>query len=141
MPPNPMKRSRSMSARAVLRVAAVALALTFVLVRTPDAHAAARTLTVSPPTGLIDQVVSVHWTGFHPTTSAGLYTVSVFQCKGQPKSLNDCFTLIRPPAGLDATGSGVQDALTKRDGTGTVVLEGRPVLPLPTLDFTPTHPC
>jgi len=79
-----------MSARAVLRVAAVALALTFVLVRTPDAHAASRTLAVSPPTGLIDQVVTVHWTGFHPTTSAGQYTVSVFQCKGKPRSLNDC---------------------------------------------------
>jgi len=130
-----------MSARAVLRVAAVALALTFVLVRTPDAHAASRTLAVSPPTGLIDQVVTVHWTGFHPTTSAGQYTVSVFQCKGKPRSLNDCFTLIRPPAGLDATGSGVQDAVTKRDGTGSVFLEVRPALQLPILDCTSKQPC
>lgn len=125
----------------MLRLAAIALALTLVLLRPPDAHAASRTLSVSPGTGLIDQVVSVHWTGFHPTTSVGLYTVSVFQCKGNPKSLNDCFTLIRPPAGLDATGSGVQDAVTKRDGTGSVFLEVRPALNLPTLDCTSSQPC
>ena len=68
-----------------------------------------RTLTVGPSTGLADQVVTVHWTGFHKTDPSGLYSVTVYQCKGAvPASMADCYQVLKPPSGPDE-GTGVYD--------------------------------
>lgn len=102
--------------------------------------AAPRTLAVTPPTGLVDQVVLVHWTGFTPTSTTGA-TVTLYQCKAAPVSLADCYTVIRPPAGGDANGSALGDGTTNADGTGAAFLEVRPALDLPVLDCSASHPC
>src|ERR1700680_939243 len=98
MRPNMRKRSRLTSARVALQVAfVVVLCLNVVLARPHTAEAASRTVSVSPATGLVDQVVTVQWSGFHPTTGAGAFNVTVFQCKAAPKTLSDCYQVIRPP--------------------------------------------
>lgn len=99
-----------------------------------------RTLTVTPGSGLVDQVVQVHWTGFTPTNGAN-FTVTLYQCKGAPATLADCYSVIRPPAGGDPNGSGVQDGFTNADGTGSAFIEIRPALDLPVLDCSAAHPC
>lgn len=99
-----------------------------------------RSLTVTPPSGLVDQVVQVHWTGFTPTNGAN-FTVTLYQCKAAPVSLADCYTVIRPPAGGDPNGSAVQDGFTNANGTGSAFIEVRPALSLPVLDCSATHPC
>jgi ABC-type phosphate transport system substrate-binding protein len=110
-------------------------------VAAPAAAAPARTLTVDPAVDLVDQVVSVHWTGFHPTDASGGYTVTVFQCKGAvPTSLADCYQNFRPPAG-DDLGTGIYDATTTADGSGTTFFEVRPSEALPELDCKAANPC
>ena len=114
MRPNIRTSCRSTSARVALRVAAaVLLCLNVALAAPHAAGAASRALAADPATGLVDQVVAVHWSGFHPTTPAGVFTVTVYQCKAAPVSLDDCYQLVRPPGGVDANGTGVQDAVTK----------------------------
>jgi hypothetical protein len=132
------RRRRKTSAVSVVLfsfVSAVFVAGGFAPVST-SAAVGSRTLTVTPPTGLVDQVVQVQWTGFNPTVSVTLY-----QCKAAPVSLADCYTTIRPPAGGDPNGSAVGDAVTKADGTGSAFLEIRPALDLPVLDCSASHPC
>jgi ABC-type phosphate transport system substrate-binding protein len=120
-------------------VLAVATATTFVVVPRSDA-APPHTLTVTPPTGLVNQVVQVRWSGFNPTTVAGA-SVTLYQCKAAPASLADCYTVIRPPAGGDPEGSGFENGVTNADGTGSASLEVRPALDLPVLGCTATHAC
>src|SRR5262249_60556648 len=70
------------------------------------------------------------------------FPVTVFQCKGDPHSLDDCFQTIRPPAGpVGLDGTGVGDAVTNPDGTGSVSIEARPAAYLPALDCTSAAPC
>src|SRR5450755_3925357 len=76
---------RSSRVAAVMLVACIAVASGSM--RGPTAHAAGRTLTVTPNTDLGNQVVTVHWTGF--STAFG---VIVQQCKANPVSLADCET-------------------------------------------------
>jgi periplasmic binding family protein len=111
--------------------------------RPPRASAAGpRTLTATPATGLTDQVVAVHWTGFDPTDVTGAFTVTILQCKANPKSLKDCFDVFPYPNGSnDANGSGVFAARTQPDGTGTAFIEVRPALQLPDLDCSTRNPC
>src|SRR5690349_23640013 len=79
--------------RNVVALGAAAFLCVFVAaLRIPGAGAAARTLTVSPASSLTEQAVTVSWAGFTPTTPEGLNQVIVVQCKGNPTSLNDCFT-------------------------------------------------
>src|SRR5690242_18330959 len=108
--------------------AAFAVALVSMSVM-PRASAATRTLTVAPGTGLVDQAVTVHWSGFTPTDLESLSnTVSVMQCKGNPRTLDDCYQLLRPPGGLDPAGTAIQDAITNADGTGDATIEVRGAL-------------
>jgi ABC-type phosphate transport system substrate-binding protein len=99
-----------------------------------------RTLTVSPATGLRNQVVQVRWTGFTPTVEDA-FTVTLYQCKGSPHSLNDCYQLIRPPAGGDPLGTGVDHGVTDAGGKGSIFLEVRPAFDLPVLNCTAAHAC
>jgi ABC-type phosphate transport system substrate-binding protein len=110
-----------------------------------SAAAAPRALTVTPPTGLVNQVVQVQWAGFNPS-----FTVTIVQCKAAPVSKTDCFVNtndpslplnIRPPAGNDPNGSGIGDAVTLPDGTGSASIEVRPALDLPALGCSAGHPC
>jgi phosphate transport system substrate-binding protein len=107
----------------------------------PAASAPARTLTVSPAVDLVDQVVTVSWTGFHKTATSGAYTVTVFQCKGAvPTSMEDCYQIFRPPAGNDL-GTGIYDATTVAGGSGSTFFEVRPAEALPELDCKSSSPC
>jgi hypothetical protein len=106
----------------------------------PGASAVSRSLTVEPATDLKNQVVRVKWTGFDPTVD-GAFTVTIYQCKGTPKSLADCYQPIRPPSGGDPLGTGIQDGVTLPDGTGSALLEVRPAFDLPVLDCTASNPC
>ncbi|MBV9952215.1 MAG: substrate-binding domain-containing protein, partial [Acidimicrobiia bacterium] len=73
--------------------------------------------------------------------SSGAYTVTVFQCKGAvPTSMADCYQNFRPPAG-DDLGTGIYDATTTADGTGSTFFEVRPAEALPELDCKSSNPC
>ena len=104
------------------------------------AGAAGRALAVDPPGGLVDQVVSVRWSGFRPTTPGGLYSVTLYQCKANPISLRDCYTASKPPSGPNE-GTGVADGQTNADGTGSAFIEVRPAQDLPALNCTSTNSC
>jgi ABC-type phosphate transport system substrate-binding protein len=107
----------------------------------PPPPPAPRTLTVGPATGLADQVVTVNWTGFHKTETSGLYTVTVFQCKGAvPTSMGDCFQVLKPPSGPN-DGTGVYEGSTGANGTGSAFIEVRPAQALPALNCTSVNPC
>ena len=51
-----------------------------------------RTGSVSPGVNLTNEVVTVSWSGFRPTTQANVYTVIVLQCRANPTTLDDCHT-------------------------------------------------
>src|SRR4051812_33248793 len=71
------------------------------------AHAdSGRSLTVSPATGLGNQVVLAEWTGFKPTSRLGTNSVTIVQCKNHAVRINkdrlattvdDCLTLTPYP--------------------------------------------
>jgi ABC-type phosphate transport system substrate-binding protein len=105
----------------------------------PSAGAVTRTLTVTPGTGLTDQVVHVSWTGFTPTTSTGLNQVIVVQCKGNPRSLDDCYTAF--PFPNSANGNEVVNGVTQPNGAGSVAIEIRPTAQLPDLGCNQANPC
>jgi hypothetical protein len=108
----------------------------------PHAGAATRTLTVTPSVVHGDQVVRVAWSGFTPTDPAtGLDSVSIAQCTATPHSLDDCYTITRPPSGVDPLGTAVNQGITAADGTGSVLFEARSAAFLPQLDCTFEHPC
>jgi ABC-type phosphate transport system substrate-binding protein len=112
----------------------------------PSARAAApRTLTVTPATGLGDQVVQVHWTGFDPTEGEFTDTVTILQCKANPQSIDtdndsstadDCYTAL-PPQGNQIAGT----AITQANGTGSAAIEILPAAQLPMLNCSETNPC
>jgi ABC-type phosphate transport system substrate-binding protein len=111
----------------------------------PSARAAApRTLTISPATGVGDQVVQVHWTGFTPTDGFN-NTVTIVQCKADPHSIDadndsttadDCYTAA-PPLGNEIAGT----AITQANGTGSASIEILPAAQLPMLNCSETNPC
>src|SRR6267378_4906085 len=120
---------------------AAAFLLPLLAVGCEPVPAGPRTLTVGPSTGLADQVVTVHWTGFRKTDPSGLYSVTVFQCKGAvPASMADCYQVLKPPSGPN-DGTGVYDGSTGADGTGSAFIEVRPAQALPALDCTSVSPC
>jgi hypothetical protein len=139
---NGLHRLSRVSARA-LGLGAIALLLPFLVsgcIGGPSVVSAARTLTVTPAGDLKNQVVLVRWTGFTPSNQ-GANTVTIYQCKGSPKSLDDCYQLIRPPAGTNALGTGIDNAITLADGSGSAFLEIRPALDLPSLDCSKANAC
>ena len=120
---------------------AAALFLPLLAVGCEPPQVVPRTLTVGPATSLVDQVVTVHWTGFHKTDPSGLYTVTVFQCKGAvPTSMGDCYQVLKPPSGPNE-GTGVYEGSTGADGTGSAFIEVRPAQALPALNCTSVNPC
>jgi ABC-type phosphate transport system substrate-binding protein len=123
-----------------LAVFAVVAALLAAMVVTPSIGAAAtRRLTVTPASALTDQVVTVSWSGFTPTTPEGLNQVVIQQCKGNPKSLADCFTAA--PFPNSANGNEIVNGTTLANGTGTAELEIRPAAQLPELGCNEANPC
>ena len=137
----PLNGIRGTAARAARTVLTFALLSTLLAATGGTASATARAIVVSPASGLVDQVVDVHWTGFHPTDPSGAFTVTLFQCKGAvPRSVSDCYQVLKPPSGPNE-GTGVYDGTTAADGTGTASIEVRPAQDLPVLDCTSTNPC
>lgn len=97
-----------------------------------------RTLTVTPSSGLANQVVQVSWSGFRQTAPNGDFSVVVYQCSGAPRSLADCFTADPYPALQEGTR---QIGRTGPDGTGTIEFEVRPAANLPLLNCSEMSPC
>lgn len=124
----------------VRRIQAKALLFAFGCVATfgffPIAGAqAARHLSITPATGLGDQVVHLVWTGFNPANE-----VTVYQCKGvQPTSVKDCYTELRPPDTEFGTGNG--HGTTGADGSGQDDFEVRPAPDLPMLGCSAARSC
>lgn len=97
-----------------------------------------RTASVTPGVELINEVVTVSWSGFRPTTQANVYTVIVLQCRANPTSLDDCYTAEPFPA--LSNGNRLLDS-TASDGTGSAQFEVRPASNLPQLACSATSPC
>jgi hypothetical protein len=130
--------TRASSARRALLV--VLLLVSGMVITSGGATAAPRALTVTPGAGLADQVVTVSWTGFHPTQFES-NTVTIYQCTAHPRSvLDDCNRVLRPPSGPNE-GTAVYDAITRADGTGSASIEVRPAQNLPSLDCSASNPC
>jgi ABC-type phosphate transport system substrate-binding protein len=123
----------------VVAVLAIVAASATASVVAPSAGAAARTLTVTPATGLINQAVQVSWTGFNPTTDTGLNQVIILQCKANPTSLADCYT--QAPFPSSANGNEIVNGVTHANHTGTARFEIRPTAQLPDLGCDQSHPC
>src|SRR5438067_1219603 len=88
----PLNGKRGTAARAARAVLTFALLSTLLVATGGTASATARAIVVSPASGLVDQVVDVHWTGFHSTAANGSFTVTLMQCKGSvPTSVSDCY--------------------------------------------------
>ncbi len=126
--------------RALVAACAFALAVVVSGCVVPQVNTGPRTLTVSPATGLRNQVVHVQWSGFTPSVD-GAFTVTVYQCKASPGSLADCYQLIRPPAGGDPLGTGIDSGITEPSGKGSAFFEVRPAFDLPVLNCTTANPC
>lgn len=97
-----------------------------------------RTATVSPGVDLTNEVVTVSWSGFRPTTQQNVYTVIVMQCEANPVSLDDCYAA-QPFPDL-ANGNRLLDS-TASDGTGSAQFEVRPASNLPQLACSATNTC
>ncbi len=97
-----------------------------------------RSASVSPGVELTNEVVTVSWSGFRPTTQANVYTVIVLQCRANPTSLDDCYTAEPFPA--LSNGNRLLDS-TASDGTGSAQLEVRPASNLPQLACSASSPC
>lgn len=103
------------------------------------AHAdAGRAVTLSQATDLINQVVTVSWSGFRPTLSNGNFNTIILQCKVNPTSLADCYTANPYPDPAD--GNRVL-GITDSSGSGSVSFEVRPAANLPQLNCSRTNPC
>lgn len=104
-----------------------------------------RTLTVTPATGLGDQVALVQWSGFDPT-SGFTDTVNLLQCKANPQKIDadhdpttvdDCLTA-RP---FPNNGNEVTTGITQSDGTGSAYIEILPAAQQPALNCSESTPC
>lgn len=97
-----------------------------------------RSAVVTPSTNLTNQVVTVSWSGFHPTAKNGNFKVQVYQCKSNPRSLSDCFTVA--PFPNSANGNSVVGT-TSKDKTGSAQIEIRSANLLPELDCRQQNAC
>lgn len=132
--------SRKRFARVLATIVGVAMlmAATGLAIAPPATSQVGRTATVSPDGGLANDVVTVRWEGFRPTTGLGLYSVIVLQCRANPTSLDDCFT----DAPFPQLGEGSRQlASTGPDGRGSTPFEVRPAANLPSLGCSETNPC
>ncbi len=97
------------------------------------------TAQVAPASGIVNQVVQVSWSGFHPTDQLGNWGVLVYQCSASPASLSDCYTV--PPYPNSAGGNSIVNAVTGPNGTGSTFFEVRNSSKLPQLNCSSTVPC
>ena len=93
---------------------------------------------VSPGTALINEVVTVSWSGFTPTLPNGLNGVLIVQCKGTPTKMTDCYTAEPYP---DITNGTRVLSSTGSDGTGSARIEIRPSAYLPLLNCSEINAC
>lgn len=117
---------------------AMMIAATGLAVAPPATSQEGRTASVSPDGELANDVVTVRWEGFRPTSGLGLFGVIVLQCRGNPVSLDDCFT--DAPFPQLAEGSR-QLGSTGPDGKGSIRFEVRPSANLPKLGCREADPC
>jgi ABC-type phosphate transport system substrate-binding protein len=105
-----------------------------------------RTLTVTPAAGLGNQVALAQWSGFDPTVGAFTDTVTLLQCKLNPKQVSadhnpanadDC--LVETP--FPNYGNEIQSAVTQSNGTGSAFIEILPAAQQPLLACSQTNPC
>jgi len=131
-------RNRFTRVLAMTAGAAMLLAATGLVIAPPATSQVGRTATASPDGELANDVVTVSWEGFRPTTGLGLYSVVVLQCRANPTSVNDCFTA----APFPQLGEGSRKlATTGPDGRGSTPFEVRPAANLPSLGCSETNPC
>ena len=124
---------------AVFLVACALTAIAGVPLATTAGAVAPRSATVTPASGLGDQVVRVRWAHFRPTRADGNYNVTIYQCSAHPTSvLRDCN--IAEPFPLSLTGNTAQ-GVTQKDGTGNAFVDIETTARLPQLACTATHPC
>lgn len=148
MPFRPRPRSFSRRARvasALVALGAIAAASTAFVGAEPARAAETRTLTVTPATGLGDQVVLVQWSGFTPTVGLS-NTVNILQCRANPQQIDadsnattvdDCLTATPFPN----QGNEVTTGVTQADHTGSAFIEILPAAQQPSLNCSETNPC
>lgn len=103
-----------------------------------QAQESPRQVVVDKTTNLVNEVVTVSWSGFRPTTAQGLNNVIIYQCRANPQSTDDCFTAEPFPALSEGNR---QIGRTGQDGTGRLQFEVRPAANLPQLACSSTNPC
>lgn len=137
--------TRALSARVLVLVVLIAAVCASALVGVNPARAAGRTLTVTPATGLGDQVALVQWSGFDPTSGFN-NTVNLLQCRANPQKIDadrdpttvdDCLTATPFPN----QGNEVTTGVTQSDGTGSVYVEILPAAQQPLLNCSESSPC
>lgn len=113
----------------------------------------ASTVTVSQTASLVNQFVTVSWTGFTPSHDLGgsgyvptltEYPVEISECRGAaPSSLAQCYGADSPLqlTFLSAGPGNEVYGLTGADGTGTASLQIETRLENSTLGCDSTHPC
>ncbi len=99
---------------------------------------------LSKSTQLRNEVITVSWSGFHPTTSVGQYQVEVLECTNAPtnvdQSQNECY--YAQPYPDSAGGNLVQTGTTDHAGNGSATFEVRTdAQPLGQLTCDFAHPC
>lgn len=97
-----------------------------------------RTATASKAEHLDNEVVTITWTGFRPTSQDGSNSTIILQCTENPQSLSDCFTAEAYPA---IANGNRKVGRTLDDGTGSVQFEVRPAAQLPQLNCSAKNPC
>jgi ABC-type phosphate transport system substrate-binding protein len=138
--------ARTRLTRTAALLAVLAVVVGFTAFRNTSARATGpRTLTVTPATGLGNQVVLAHWTGFDPTVGF-TDTVNLLQCKLNPKvvdadrnpaTVDDCLTATPFPN----AGNKVATGVTQADGTGSAFIEILPAAQQPLLNCSESNPC
>ncbi len=135
---SPVAPKRFARLLAAMTGVAMMVAATGLVVAPPATSQEGRTVTVTPDEGLANDVVTVEWSGFRPTTGFGLFGVIVLQCQANPTSLADCFT----DSPFPQLGEGSRQlASTGPDGRGSTRFEVRPSANLPRLGCSEANPC
>jgi hypothetical protein len=131
----------------VLLAAVTTAGAAFTLV-SPTAAAPAPAVSVTPVSGLGSQVAQVSWSNFPPTTTAGLYQVSILQCPypvtlGTPIDFGAAGCYNVPPSGSPdhQIGTWLSGLQTAANGTGSAFFEVRAGQDLPSLNCSEAQPC
>lgn len=132
------RRAAARLAAAMTGVVLIGSAVPALLPAATATDAGGRQAAVDKATGLANEVVTVSWSGFRPTTNAGDFAVVVYQCRANPTSTADCFTGEPFPALAEGNR---QIGRTGQNGTGSVPFEVRPAANLPQLGCSATNPC